>query len=126
MAGLIPKILVASVLFVASTFGGMALFGMGSDAGMAKPCAGQSCAAEAGSDAGMTAAECVGHCLRAATPDASVPPAIAISVALVILAVSVLSAYSHVVIPAFSSFRMRDGIGKLMLQRQLSTVVLRD
>ncbi len=126
MSGTISKILIAVTLFMAATLGGMALFDMGTDMGTGMPCADQSCDASLGSDAAMTGAECVDHCLRVASPDGSVPAATSLSIALLVLILVRSFERPAIAVRAFASHRWRDGIGKFLLQQQLSTVVLRD
>lgn len=120
--------LLSSILFSFATLAGMAIFGMhgggmfmGSDM-----CMGAACP-ETG-DMEASGAECLEHCLSATSTATTVvtpmPFAFITFIAVVALLVSAWSPALSTSSPSLR--RWREGIGKLLLQQNLSTVILRD
>lgn len=119
MKRVLLSLLLASILLTFSTFVGMSVFGMNdtmmhtdSDSCMSVTCA----------------TNCLDHCLSAASSVTTfVTP---LPITFVILLVVVALAFSDR-LPTAASFepsfrKWREGIGKLLLQQRLSTVILRD
>lgn len=117
--------MIASTILLATTFAGMAVFGMDSGAAMNHgACMGSNCASMPGAMSGM---ECVNHCLSV-VPTSS--PASAFSF-LLMLAVGIVAFFlSDWFIDESRSFtarrHWREGIGKFLLHQSLSTIVLRN
>ncbi len=119
--------ILASVLLTFSSLGGMALFGMRGDMHMAPVvCADQVCAPTA--HVVPTGTECLDHCLTVASVFNTVVAPLPF-VALLIVFFSFLlfsSSFSFSFLSPQIIYRFREGIGKLLLRRQLATVVLRN
>ncbi|NBS41148.1 hypothetical protein EBS80_00630 [bacterium] len=107
------SVLIVSLLLAFSTMVGMSIFGM--NGGMH-------------ADMDTTGTDCLTHCLSVASSTTTVvsPSAVTLGVILVVLAL-VFSEWP-LAVPASPPFvlRWREGIGKLLLGRNLSTVILLD
>lgn len=126
MQRIFASILLAAVFFVATTFAGMAFFGMDSEMMGMHPsmCTGMGCATGHNMDA--RGVDCVSQCISAVTLVAATPVSIAFS--FICLVVAIAFFFIPPIANSFESFfqRWREGIGKLLLQQKLSTVILRD
>ena len=127
MRRLLLSLLLALIVLVASTFGGMTIFGMHpAMAGMDDTlgCAGDDCLTNHHMDTqGM---DCLDHCISVMSP-ASVTPVpfdltiVFLTETLIALSLTWLAIYF---LPAVE--RWREGIGKFLLHQHLATIVLRD
>jgi hypothetical protein len=126
MLSFLSSLIAASTLFVASTFGGMSIFGM--HATMAAMddggCASSTCVSTHNMDVGDAA--CVSHCLSAAESTTATP--VPLTLALVVLVVVLISFASIISPETFPRAieRWREGIGKLLLHQHLAPVMVRD
>ncbi|MEK7607150.1 MAG: hypothetical protein AAB444_03085 [Patescibacteria group bacterium] len=128
MRRLLVATLAFAVFFACVAFAGMPWFGMNHDmGGMVVPCQNGYCAPSG--VMGSNAADCIEHCLQAASTTASMPVAATFVSALLVLALSssVFSAKNFIAdtVRSFSK-HWRDSIGKLFLKQHLSVVILRN
>ncbi len=113
----------ASIILLATTFAGMAFFGMGSEMAMKHgTCIGSACDSMPGGMAGM---ECVNHCLSTLPVSSPVPLLSLAIVALVLLVFFLREQLPEVGSVELVRHRWRSGIGKILLHQNLSTIVLR-
>lgn len=117
--------LTVSLIILTTTFGGMVLFGMASVMDMGhETCVGTDCGSAHGATSGT---DCLDHCLStipSASPAAPFSLFVAFAISLVAFVLSTrLTSESRL---AHRSRRWREGIGKLLQQQSLSTVVLRN
>ena len=120
--------LLASILLTFSTLAGMAIFGMhGVMTHMdSDSCIGVACPTSG--DMGTTGTDCLDHCLSVASSVTTVVTPMPFAFVFLLVAVALLLAEW---LPTISTYapsieRWREGIGKLLLQQNLSTVILRD
>jgi hypothetical protein len=119
--------LLASVLLSFITLAGMTIFGMQGVMHMdADSCMGVSCSTDG--DTGTSGTDCLNHCLSVASSVTTVVTPMPFAVVFLLAVVVLLLAewLSNLSIYAPSVERWREGIGKLLLQQKLSTVILRD
>jgi hypothetical protein len=121
--------LLASILFSFTTLAGMAIFGMHGGGMMmgAETCISATCHDAGGME--TSGAECLEHCLSATSTATAVVTPLPFALIVLIAAVAVLVfGWSPSPLSTFnpSLRRWREGIGKLLLQQNLSTVILRD
>jgi hypothetical protein len=125
MRRLLPAFLIVGLLLFATTYAGMAVFGM--DPGTAiqhSDCMGTDCDALP-----MSGTDCVNHCLSTLpiSGPVSASSSLLIVFAVVLLAALLVAARPHDTGPADLSRQRWDwDIGKLLLHRDLSTIVLRN
>jgi hypothetical protein len=119
--------LLTSIIFSFTTLAGMAIFGMHGD-GMfmdSDSCMGAACPKTEGME--TSGAECLEHCLSAASTTTITTPMSFAFVTLIAVIALVVSEWSSALSTLSPSLRRwREGIGKLLLQQSLSTVILRD
>ncbi len=110
---------------VSLMFGGMAVMNHG--VGMMMP--GDNCmngvCATTSQTGGMDGATCLSHCIQAATVNSIVPMSTSVQ-SLILFFVAILFASVFKAEPVSQFFRTDNAIGKLLLKRQLSTVIIRD
>lgn len=120
--------LLASILLTFSTLAGMAVFGMNgvmmhmdSDS-----CVGVACSTAG--DMGTSGTDCLDHCLSVASSVTTVVTPMPFAFLILLAVVALLISEWSPVVSTFSPSlrRWREGIGKLLLQQKLSTVILRD
>jgi len=109
---------------VSLTFGGMVFMNHG--AGMMMSDDGCAFGACAGShDGERSGVDCVSHCLQSSTAQGTMPISTSISSILLIVVAALFGfSFKREVISMF--FRNDNDIGKFLLHRQLSTVIIRD
>ena len=106
------------------SFGGMVL--MDHETGMMMPvdgCAAGSC--ETSNTEGMDGTTCLSHCIRATTVSNIVPMGASVqALVLFFIAILFVNLFDKNAVSRF--FRSDNDIGKILLHRQLSTVIIRD
>ena len=123
MRRLMSSIVLASLLLMTLSFAGMAFFGMpGTDMGMGQ-CIGGACGPmpmSHGSDA-----NCLDHCIRLVSPAAT-----AVAIDVIAMFFSFIIFFSQIFLCDASiddpRRRLREGIGKFLRHKNLSTVILRN
>lgn len=125
MRRVFASFLAASIILLATTFAGMALFGMGAGMGMDHgTCAGADCHSMPHETSGT---ECLSHCLSLlpnSTPTLSFSLLASFVLALALVLVSGRLDAGTRLAPKLR--RWREGIGKILLRQKLATVILRD
>ena len=129
MQRVLVSFLLAAMLYMATTFAGMVLFGMGGQmAGMsAETCLLGQCASAAHAMDAAGGLGCVSHCLSSAVPALAMPTPFVLSFVLFVAAAALFlfsSEFSKQVAPFFH--RWPEGIGKLLLRQKLCTVIVRN
>lgn len=128
MKGILLSFLLASILLTLSTLAGMTVFGM---RGVMSHMDSDSCVSTdcpISNNTGETETGCLNHCLSVASSASTAVVPMPFTFVFLITAVALLLAEWIPTIRtiAFSNERWREGIGKLLLQQKLSTVILRD
>ncbi len=109
---LLPKILLVALLFMATTFAGMAFFGMGMGA--------------VHMDHGVAATNCLNHCIDEVAPSTTLPAALAVPF-LFLLAFCLLATVAPMLDRTVAPVRRwAEGIGKYLRHQRLSVIVLRN
>lgn len=121
-------LLTFAITLLATTFAGMAMFGMNTQMvgmDMDHCMSGSHCQQSNASDAGGM--DCVNHCISATTTATTTSAAVVISFVLFLVSVFLLQdgkkRHSK---PLYALQRWREGIGKVLLHQQLAGVMLRD
>lgn len=128
MRRLLATVLLAGFSLLTVTFAGLSLFGMSMHSGMGDDaCVGLHCAPMA-DGAGTHDMACVNHCLSAASALANAVMPLSPAVGLLAALLFVLFAQIGTSFAPTRSraYRWREGIGKALRHRQLSTVILRN
>ncbi len=124
----IAQFLLATVLLTFSTFAGLSIFGLhGLSMTMdTNHCVGLDCHSMLGQASANI--NCLDHCLSAATPATTIISPVATTLILLFVVIVLLaSTGSFASSTAWSPpNRWRHGIGKILLQRHLAPVILRD
>ncbi len=129
MKRILLSLLLASIILTVSTLSGMAIFGM--QHGMTTDgdsCGSAPCITTATHPA-SSEADCLNHCLSTASSSTTAVAPSVLALTLLAITFIVHASSPHAPTSSFPHspfFRLRESIGKLLLHRHLSTVILRD
>ena len=126
MYRLFASLVLATTLLLTTTYGGMAVFGMGTGTQMEHgSCVGESCHTEPGP--GTAGMDCVDHCLSSIPVATSVTPLASMVMMCVVLRM-LAEVFEAAVVGRLrhARSRWREGIRKRILKEALATVILRN